>query len=102
MEQNEVYQFSNIEKEVLMSALAMYRAYMEHEASAIVGDESDEVKENVRDHYSKSQEMALHFFNEQADWDWEQESAQFAQIHGRPMDWSDVSKFDFHEYYIGE
>ncbi len=98
MEKQETFQFSDDELETLESALAMYAAYTrEMEVNMLVGDESD--ADEVCANHNRAKDMLLQFYEEaHGKGAYEQKRMNFSEIHGRPMDISDFSAFDWFEY----
>lgn len=101
MQQIDGYEFDDEEIHVLAEALTMYAAYNKQcVLPMLVGDESD--VEEVRSEANTAQRLARHFFEADEGERWEEISAQFASVHGRPMDFSDVSQFDWYEFQNGQ
>lgn len=97
MERNQTYDFDAEEVTVLADALAMYASYMNHMVlPMLMGDESD--TEQVTSEANTADRLARHFYERHSGEAWAEMSAQFASVNGRPMDMSDLSKFDWFEH----
>lgn len=101
MEKKQTYEFDEDEIHIMSEALMMYSSYMSAMVLPnLVGDESD--RDNVVAEAALAKGMAVNFFNEDGDYTWQEEKAAFHETHDRPMEHSDVSQFDFHEYAFGD
>lgn len=101
METQQSYTFDSDEIHVLSEALMMYSSYMDAIVLPnLVGDEAD--RDSLTAEAALAKGMAVNFFNKDGEYNWQQEKAAFAERHDRPMEHSDLSAFDFHEYAFGE
>jgi len=97
MEQKQTYSFDEEDVKVLADALAMYAAYQRNVVlPMLVGDESDADK--IASETNTAERLARHFNERHAGESWEEMSAQFASVRGRPMDMNDLSAFDWFDY----
>ena len=83
MERQQTFQFSDEELDILERALAMYNAYTWHVDF---------------DNHKRTNTMHRQFFDLTHDHTYEEHRNEFASIHGRCMDLSDFSDFDFYEH----
>jgi len=101
MEKKQTYEFDEDEIHIMSEALMMYSSYMDAMVLPnLVGDESDHNERVAEAALAKS--MAVRFFNEDGEYNWQQEKIVFSETHDRPMEHSDLSAFDFHEFSQGE
>lgn len=97
MERKKTFEFTEEEIHVLTEALAMYSGYQrEMVLPMLMGDESD--LEKVTSEASTANSLFHRFFEIDRDESWEEACAQFQEIHDRPMDINDVSKYDWFEH----
>lgn len=97
MERKQTFEFDEEEINVIKEALAMYHSYQkEMVLPMLMGDESDIKEINV--HAATTESLFYEFFELDNDESWEEESMNFQEVHDRPMDVNDVSKFDWHDH----
>jgi len=101
MEKKKSYTFDEDEIHVLSEALMMYSSYMDAMVlPCLIGDEAD--RDSLTAEAALAKGMAVNFFNEDGEYTWQEEKAAFHETHNRPMENSDLSAFDFHEFSQGD